>query len=164
MGKLRNLEDLLEFEVKDLYDAEKQLIEALPRMSDKAHDMQLKQALENHLQETRSQLLRLEKIFQILNWENSYKICEPMKGMIEEGQNIIHEEATPETKDAGLIATAQKIEHYEISGYGTAAHFAERLGLTEVYSLLSESLVEEQRADTLLNDLAKNYINAKAMV
>lgn len=163
MSKLKNLEDLFEHELKDLYSAEKQLLEALPKMAKKASDPQLKQAFEKHLKETQGQKERLEQIFGLLDMTAGRLKCKAMEGLITEGEDMIDEEATPETKDAGLIASAQRIEHYEISGYGTAAHFAQRLGKKEVYQLLEQSLGEEQKTDTLLNDLAKSYINQKAM-
>lgn len=163
MSKLKNLEDLFEHELKDLYSAEKQLIEALPKMAKKASDPQLKKAFETHLKETETQRERLDQIFSLLNLSPGRLKCKAMEGLIAEGEDMIDENATAETKDAGLIASAQRIEHYEISGYGTAAHFAERLGKKDVFKLLEQSLNEEQKTDTLLNDLAKSYINQKAM-
>lgn len=163
MAKLKNLEDLFEHELKDLYSAEKQLIQALPKMAKKANDPQLKQAFEKHLQETEGQKERLDKIFEMLSMTPGRLKCKAMEGLIEEGEDMIDENATAETKDAGLIASAQRIEHYEISGYGTAAHFAQRLGKNDVFKLLEQTLNEEQKTDTLLNDLAKSYINQKAM-
>ena len=162
MAKLKNLEDLLEHSIKDLYSAEKQILEALPKMVKKANDPKLKQAFETHLQETEQQKSRIEQIFQLMGLPNSRMKCEAMEGLIKEGEEMIDENATPEVKDAGLIASAQKIEHYEISGYGTAAHFAQRLGKNDIFQLLEQTLNEEQKTDTLLNDLAKGYINQKA--
>jgi ferritin-like metal-binding protein YciE len=161
--KIKNLEDLFIYEIKDLYSAEKQLITALPRMAKQAEDEELKSAFETHLEETRKQKEKLEKVFELLEMKPAAKKCEAMAGLIEEGKELLDEDATPETKDAGLIACAQKIEHYEISGYGTAAHFAERLGYQEVFQILSEILEEEKKTDTILNDLAKSSINEKAM-
>jgi ferritin-like metal-binding protein YciE len=163
MAKLKNLDDLLEHSIKDLYSAEKQALEALPKMAKKANDPQLKKAFETHLQETEQQKNRLEQIFQLLGLPNSRIKCEAMEGLIKESEEMIDENATPEVKDAGLIASAQKMEHYEISGYGTAAHFAQRLGKNDIYKLLEQTLNEEQKTDTLLNNLAKGYINQKAM-
>lgn len=163
MSKLKNLDDLLEHELKDLYSAEKQLLEALPKMAEKANDPKLKEAFESHLEETKVQKERIEKVCEILGISPGRMKCKAMEGLIEEGEDMIDEKATPETKDAGLIASAQRIEHYEISGYGTAAHFAESLGHTEAFQLLSETLKEEQNADTKLNKLAKASINKKAM-
>ena len=163
MSKLKNLEDLFHHELKDLYSAEKQLLEALPKMAEKAQDPKLKSAFETHLEETKAQKERLEKVCELVGISPGRMKCKAMEGLVEEGEDMIDENADPEVKDAGLIASAQRIEHYEISGYGTAAHFAERLGLTEAYALLNETLKEEQKTDTLLNKLAKSYINQKAM-
>jgi ferritin-like metal-binding protein YciE len=162
MSKLKNLEDLFEHELQDLYSAEKQLLEALPKMAEKASDPKLKAAFNKHLEETKEQKQRLEKSFELLGLKPGRVKCEAMAGLVEEGENMIDENATPEVKDAGLIASAQRIEHYEISGYGTAAHFAERLGKKDALKLLQQTLAEEQKTDTLLNDLAKSYINQKA--
>ena len=163
MSKLKNLEELFHHEIKDLYSAEKQLLEALPKMAKKAQDPKLKQAFESHLSETEEQKARLEKVCEILGISPGRTKCKAMEGLIEEGEDMIDENAEPEVKDAGLIASAQRIEHYEISGYGTAAHYAERLGKTDAAKLLRTTLDEEQNADTKLNKLAKGYINQKAM-
>ena len=163
MAKLKNLEDLFEHELQDLYSAEKQLLEALPKMAEKASDAKLKQAFITHLEETKQQKQRLEQAFELCGMKSGRVKCEAMAGLVEEGENMIDENATPEVKDAGLISSAQRIEHYEISGYGTAAHYAERLGKKEVAELLQQTLAEEQKTDTLLNDLAKSSINQKAM-
>ncbi|WP_187260887.1 YciE/YciF ferroxidase family protein [Pontibacter beigongshangensis] len=162
MSKLKNLDELLQHELKDLYSAEKQLLEALPKMAAKASDPKLKQAFESHLEETKVQKERLEKVCDLLGISPGRMKCKAMEGLIEEGEDMIDEKATPETKDAGLIASAQRIEHYEISGYGTAAHFAEFLGHAEAAKILNETLQEEQNADTKLNKLAKSSINRKA--
>lgn len=163
MPKLKNLEELFHHQLKDLYSAEKQLLEALPKMAKKAQDPKLKEAFENHLSETEEQKARLEQVCEMIGISPGRMKCKAMEGLIEEGEDMIHENADPEVKDAGLIAEAQRIEHYEISGYGTAAHYAERLGLKDVARLLNATLQEEQNADTKLNNLAKSYINQKAM-
>jgi ferritin-like metal-binding protein YciE len=163
MPKLKNLEELFHHQLKDLYSAEKQLLEALPKMAKKAQDPKLKEAFENHLAETEEQKARLEQVCEMLGISPGRLKCKAMEGLIEEGEDMIHEDADPEVKDAGLIAEAQRIEHYEISGYGTAHHYAERLGHTEVARILEATLKEEQNADTKLNKLAKGYINQKAM-
>lgn len=162
MAKLKNLEELFQHELKDLYSAEKQLLQALPKMAESATDPKLKEQFEMHLEETRGQKERIEKVCEILGISPGRMKCKAMEGLIEEGSEMIDENAEPEVKDAGLIASAQRIEHYEISGYGTAAHFAERLGHKEAFELLSQTLKEEQNADTKLNKLAKGYINQKA--
>jgi len=163
MSKLKNLEELFHHQLKDLYSAEKQLLEALPKMAKKAHDPKLKAAFEEHLSETEEQKARIEQVCEKLGISPGRMKCKAMEGLIEEGEDMIDENAEPEVKDAGLIAEAQRIEHYEISGYGTAAHYAERLGLADVAKILRTTLDEEQNADTKLNKLAKNSINQKAM-
>ena len=163
MPKLKTLEDLFHHQLKDLYSAEKQLMEALPKMAKKASDPKLKKAFEFHLEETEEQKARLEQVCEILGISPGRMKCKAMEGLIEEGEDMIHEDADADVKDAGLIAEAQRIEHYEISGYGTAAHYAERLGLKDVARILNATLEEEQAADTKLNKLAKGYINQKAM-
>ena len=162
MSKLRSLEDLFHHELKDLYSAEKQLIAALPKMAKAASDERLRQAFEMHLQETEVQKERLEKVCEMVGISPGREKCAAMEGLVEEGSKMIKEDADPETKDAGLIACAQRAEHYEISGYGTAAHFAERLGHMDAAKLLRQTLEEEQATDTKLNELAKSSINAKA--
>ncbi|AKQ45191.1 hypothetical protein TH63_05375 [Rufibacter radiotolerans] len=162
MAKLKTLEDLFEHQLKDLYSAEKQLIEALPKMAKATEDTKLRQAFETHLEETKEQKARLEKVCELVGISPGRIKCKAMEGLVEEGEETIEEDATPEVKDAGLIASAQRIEHYEIAGYGTAAHFAERLGHVEAAQLLRLTLNEEQKTDTLLNKLAKGYINQKA--
>ena len=163
MPKLKTLEDLFHHQLKDLYSAEKQLMEALPKMAKKAKDPKLKQAFESHLHETEEHKARLEQVCEILGISPGRMKCKAMEGLIEEGEDMIHEDADPDVKDAGLIAEAQRIEHYEISGYGTAAHYAERLGMPNVVKILNATLEEEQATDTKLNKLAKGYINQKAM-
>jgi ferritin-like metal-binding protein YciE len=162
-GKLNSLEDLFAEQLKDLYSAETQLVKALPMMAQEANDPRLRQAFETHLQETQNQVARLEQIGRGLNVDLGGHTCKAMQGLVAEGKETLSEDATAEVKDAALIAASQRIEHYEISGYGTARHFAERLGHTEAASLLSQTLQEEQLTDTKLNDLAKGYINQRAM-
>ena len=163
MPKLKTLEDLFHHQLKDLYSAEKQLLEALPKMAKKANDPNLKRAFELHLHETEEQKARLEQVCEILGISPGRMKCKAMEGLIEEGEDMIQEDADADVKDAGLIAEAQRIEHYEISGYGTAVHYAERLGLKDVARILNATLEEEQSADTKLNKLAKGYSNQKAM-
>lgn len=160
---MKNLEELLEHEVQDLYSAESQLVEALPKMAKAANDSKLKKAFEDHLDETKHQKKRLEKVAELLGIDPEGEKCKGMEGLIMEGDKMIKEDADPEVKDAGLIGAAQKVEHYEISGYGTARQFAEMLGKKEVANLLSESLEEEKDADETLTDLAVEKINKMAM-
>lgn len=160
--KLKTLDDLFEMQLKDLYSAETQLVEALPKMAKAAKDGRLRAGFEKHLRETENQVARLEQIGQALGLKLSGHTCKAMKGLIAEGQETMAEDATDEVMDAALIAAAQRVEHYEISGYGTAAHYAERLGHAQAAGLLRATLEEEQMTDTKLNELAINYINQKA--
>ncbi|TGE16613.1 YciE/YciF ferroxidase family protein [Hymenobacter elongatus] len=161
--KLKTLDDLYEMQLKDLYSAEKQLVKALPQMAAAAKDGRLRAGFEHHLRETENQVARLEKIGKAMELDLGGHTCKAMQGLIAEGQETMSERATDEVMDAALIAASQRIEHYEISGYGTAAHFAERLGHSDAATLLRQTLAEEQLTDTKLNELAKNYINQKAM-
>lgn len=160
--KMLSLEDLLHHELRDLYSAETQLIEALPKMEEAAHDPALKEAFRQHLGETRAQHQRLEEIGQILNIDMTGEKCQAMAGLVKEGEEIIKSKSNPEVRDAGLVGAAQRVEHYEIAGYGTANNFAIQLGLTEVSALLSATEDEEKMADEKLNNLAKGGINEKA--
>ncbi|HEX8429062.1 ferritin-like domain-containing protein [Hymenobacter sp.] len=160
--KLETLDDLFEMQLKDLYSAENQLVKALPLMAEASKDGRLRRGFERHLRETEAQVTRLDKIAKDLELDLSGHTCKAMEGLIAEGQETMSENATEEVMDAALIAASQRIEHYEISGYGTAAHFADRLGYADAAGLLRQSLEEEQLTDTKLNDLAKNYINQKA--
>jgi ferritin-like metal-binding protein YciE len=151
-----------ERKLKDLYSAEKQLLEALPKMAKNAQDPKLKAAFEKHLKETEVQKQRIEQVCEMIGISPGRTKCKAMEGLVEEGEGMIEEDADPDVKDAGLIASAQRVEHYEIAGYGTAAHYAERLGHTAAAKLLRQTLDEEQATDTALNNLAKGYINKKA--
>lgn len=161
--KMKNLEDLLHEQLRDLYSAEKQIIASLPKVAKAASNAKLKKAFEDHLEETKEQKNRLEKIGKLLDIKIDGEMCEATKGLVDECKDMIDINAVDEVRDAGLIACAQRIEHYEISGYGTARHYAEKLGFTEVMNLLKETLEEEQNADTSLNDLAKSKVNKEAM-
>jgi ferritin-like metal-binding protein YciE len=160
--KLETLDDLFELQLKDLYSAETQLVKALPLMAEKAKDGRLRAGLTKHLHETEKQVQRLERIGQKMGLAPGGHTCKAMAGLIAEGQETMSAQAMPEVMDAALIAAAQRIEHYEIAGYGTAAHYADRLGSTQAAALLLQTLDEEQLTDTKLNDLAKNYLNQKA--
>ncbi|MFU8802760.1 MAG: ferritin-like domain-containing protein [Bradymonadaceae bacterium] len=162
--KIDSFERLFVHTLKDLYSAEQQIIKALPKMEKAASTPQLKEAFQNHLDETKVQLERLKKIFEHLDFSPTGHVCEGIKGIIEEGKEIIQMEGIPsEVKDAALIEVAQKVEHYEIAGYGTAAHFAELLGDREAAQLLGETLEEEKKTDKKLNKLAKNIVNKQAI-
>lgn len=162
MKELKNLEDLLAHEIQVLYDGEKMLLAGLKKMAKKATNPELKEVFEMHLEESKQHVERLELAAKRLKVSPDGDSNPSMKGLIAEGEKVMHKDVNPETLDATLIAAAQKIEHYEISGYGTAAHYAEELGFHEVAGILRQTLSEEQAADTKLNDLAKTKINIKA--
>jgi ferritin-like metal-binding protein YciE len=158
-----SLHDLLLHELNDLYDAEKQLVAALPKMAEAAHDPQLKHAFREHLAETQNHMTRLEDCFHLLNTEAERQTCDGMKGLIMEGEHIIKGKMRASVKDAALIAAGQRVEHYEIAGYGTAHTFAEMMEHTQVAELLQKTLDEEGKADKLLTKIAKT-VNSKANV
>jgi ferritin-like metal-binding protein YciE len=162
MDKLKNLEELFHHELKDLYSAESQIIDALPKMAENANDSQLKNSFQMHLEQTRQQKERLNEIGSILGIELDGHKCDAMAGIVKEGQGLMHEKANPATKDAGLIAAAQKIEHYEIASYGTARYYAMMLGNQKVASMLEQTLNEEKATDQKLNALAENKINIES--
>jgi ferritin-like metal-binding protein YciE len=147
---LKSLDDLLVHELEDIYSAEHQLIDALPKMAEAASSPQLKKAFEQHKEKTERQAERLEQAFAKLGVKPEEKMCKGMQGLIEEGQEIISEDAEPAVKDAALIGAAQKVEHYEVSAYGTARTFAETLGKDDVASLLQTTLEEEAHTDERL--------------
>jgi ferritin-like metal-binding protein YciE len=159
--KLESLHDLFVDELKDLYNAEVQLTKALPKMAKAASSEDLRTAFEDHLTETEQQVKRLETIFKQLEANPKGKKCKAMAGLIEEGKEIIEEDAEDAVKDAALIAAAQRVEHYEIAGYGTVRTYAQLLGLDEASNLLQETLDEEASADKKLTELAQN-INVEA--
>jgi ferritin-like metal-binding protein YciE len=156
-----NLHELFVDELKDIYDAEKQLTKALPKMAKAADSEDLRAGFEEHLEITRMQVNRLEEIFKSLGMAARGKPCEGMKGLIEEGQEMMQELEQGPTLDAALIASAQKVEHYEIASYGTLATFAEILGLQDAKDLLGQTLDEEKEADEKLTQVA-GQINFEA--
>jgi ferritin-like metal-binding protein YciE len=159
--KLASLEDLFLDQLRDIYHAEGQLIKALPKMA-RAATEELRGAFEHHLDQTRRQSERLERIFEALGRKPKAKKCAAMEGLIEEGKELMREDAAAEVLDAGLIAAAQKVEHYEIAAYGTLAAWADRLGFPSAVNLLRETLAEEKEADQKLNALARGKVNAQA--
>jgi len=159
--KLETLHDLFLNELRDLYSAENQLTKALPKMAKAASSNDLRTAFEQHLRETEMQVQRLEKIFTQLEESPKGKKCKAMAGLIEEGKEMIDEDASAAVKDAGLIAAAQRVEHYEIAGYGTVRTYAELLGFDDVAGLLQQTLDEESACDEKLTELAQN-INIEA--
>jgi len=171
---MNQLRDLLKHEIKDLYSAEEQIIEALPKMIEKANNRNLKKALQDHLEVTRKQKGRLDDALEALDEEREEgkgvlgllkgeQKCLAMEGLISEGEKLMKEDMSPEVSDAAIIAAAQKIEHYEISSYGTARTYAQELNLDEVEDLLQETLDEEYEADDLLTQLAESRVNLRAI-
>jgi ferritin-like metal-binding protein YciE len=159
---MKSLEDLYVEELKDLYDAEHQILEALPKLAQAASAARLKAAFEQHQKQTEGQVKRLEQIFKERGESPNGKKCKGVAGLIAEGQELLKEEAEPEVLDAGLIAAAQKVEHYEIAGYGTVRTYAQLLGETKAAQLLQETLDEEGETDKKLTTLAEGSINKKA--
>lgn len=159
---MNSFRDLYENELADVYDAEQQLVKALPKMAEAASAPQLKRAFEDHLEQTRAQARRIEQIYQNLGDKPKSRTCKAMKGLIDEGADMINADAQPAIVDAGLIAAAQRVEHYEISAYGTARAFAEVVGDDEGARLLQQTLNEEKQTDQKLNELAKGLINPEA--
>jgi ferritin-like metal-binding protein YciE len=160
---MKTLEDLFEHQLKDLYSAENQLIKALPKMAEKATDTDLKAIFKNHYHETMEQKSRLETICKELNITPSGEKCKAMAGLIKEARNFISEASSEEVMDAGLIAKAQRVEHYEISGYGTAVRFAKELGHRDIAKRLQVTLDEVYEADNELDKIAENRLNKKAI-
>ena len=160
--KLETLEDLLVSELRDLYSAENQLIKALPKMAKAASSEDLKSAFEEHLEQTREQASRLEKIAKRLGITLRGKKCVAMEGLIEEGKEHMSEDAEPDVMDAMLIAAAQKVEHYEMAGYGCARTWARQLGHNDAADLLQTTLDEEGDTDKRLTEIAESYVNEAA--
>jgi ferritin-like metal-binding protein YciE len=162
MAELTTLRDALLEEVKDLYDAEKQLVKALPKMAKGAASDDLRTALENHLEETRNHVTRLEQVFEQLDERPKGKHCAGIAGIIEEGSEALEQDAHEPVMDAMIIASGQRAEHYEIAAYGTVIAWAEALELDEVSDLLNQTLDEEKAADEKLTQLAEAGINKAA--
>jgi len=160
--KLKTLDDLLIKELRDLYSAEKQMIKALPKMAKAANSEALQDAFTEHLEVTKEHARRLETIFESLNVSSRGPKCAAMEGLVEEGDEMMKEEAAPAVMDAGLIGAAQRAEHYEIAGYGVARTFARLLGHDKVADALQETLDEEGDAHKKLTQLAESEINVEA--
>jgi ferritin-like metal-binding protein YciE len=157
----KELKDLYIDELKDLYSAENQLVKALPKMAKAASSNELRQGFEEHLEQTKGHVQRLEKIFKSLDESPKGKKCAGMEGLVKEGSEVIDEDFEGALMDAALIGAAQRVEHYEIAAYGTVCEFAQILGLNQQASLLKETLDEEKETDEKLTDLAKE-INVQA--
>jgi ferritin-like metal-binding protein YciE len=162
--EFNSLQELFEHDLKDLYDAEQRLVDALPKMAEKASDSTLKKAFSDHLKQTEVHVERLEEIFSKLGKDPEGIKCAAMVGLISEGDEIIDATGDPDVLDAALIGAAQKVEHYEIASYGTARTFARRLGNSYVAELLQQTLDEEGDADKKLTNIAEKKVNPAATV
>jgi len=160
--EMSNLQDLLVENLKDLYSAETQLLKALPRVAKKVENDQLRQALEMHVKETEGQVKRLEQVLGKMGEKTSGKVCHGMKGLLEEAKEMMSEDADADVIDAGLIVDCQKVEHYEIAGYGSAVTFAKLLGDEESARILAQTLEEEKATDQKLTQIAESTINVQA--
>ena len=161
--KLSSLQDLLVEQVQDVYDAETKLTEALPKMEKAATSLDLKAAFHKHLQETKGHVERLEEVFGLLGLKPKKKTCLAMKGLLEEGEETMKEDAEPEVLDAALIAAAQRVEHYEMAAYGTMRTYAKLLKETKCEKLFEATLAEEKATDESLTFLAENMVNLAAV-
>jgi ferritin-like metal-binding protein YciE len=159
--KINSLHDLYVDQLRDLYDAENQLIKALPKMAEASSSDELREGFEEHLEQTRGHVQRLEQIFERLGEKPKGKKCKAMEGLIKEGSETLEEEMQEDTKDAGIIAAAQRVEHYEIAAYGTVRTWADLLGRDDDANLLQQTLEEEKETDQTLTHLAEN-INVQA--
>ncbi len=160
--KLNTLADLLHHELKDLYSAENQLVKALPKMAKAATNAELKAGFEEHCEQTKGHVERLDQIAEKLGLKLGGHKCKAMEGLVEEGAELISEDAEESVKDAGLIGAAQRVEHYEMAGYGTARALATHLGHNDVADILGETLEEEKETDAKLTELAETAVNAEA--
>jgi ferritin-like metal-binding protein YciE len=161
-AKQKELDDLFLEGLKDVYTVEKQILRALPKMAKAAQSDELRQAMERHVEETRGQVERLNRVFEMAGKRPTGKKCPAIEGMIEEAQEVMQEFKGSDALDAGLIADAQSVEHYEITRYGTLRTWAQQLGMQDAARLLDETLAEEKRTDELLTQLAESMINRKA--
>ncbi len=162
--KLNSMKDLYKEQLQDLYDAEHQILKALPEMIECASAKELKNAFQEHHRQTQHQVKRLEQIFNEMGEKPQGEKCKAMEGIIKEAEHIIKEKGEPEVLDAALIASVQRVEHYEIAGYGTAKTYARMLGHNQAAHLLEETLQEEKKTDHMLTELAESKINARAAV
>jgi ferritin-like metal-binding protein YciE len=162
--KMKTMHDLFVHELRDLHSAEKQLTKALPKMAKAATSEDLRQAFESHLEETEGHLERLEEILEQLELPTRGPKCKAMEGLIEEGKEILEEDIEGQVRDAALIAAAQRVEHYEIAGYGCARTFAQQLGHDRIAEKLQQTLDEEKAADEKLNEIALQHVNEEAAV
>jgi len=159
---VKNLKDMFVDLLQDAYSAETQLVEALPKMAGAAQSSELKAGFQQHLAETKNQVKRLEQVGKLVSADLDENTCEAMEGLVEEGEEIIDMDADPDAKDAGLIASAQKVEHYEIATYGTLCSWAKQLGMQDAANILGQTLNEEKATDEKLTRLAESMVNRKA--
>jgi ferritin-like metal-binding protein YciE len=157
------LRELFIHELQDLYSAEQQILKALPKMAAAANSPDLRDAFQSHLAQTKDQIKRLDSIFEELDESPKGKTCKGMEGLVEEGSEIVSENAESAVKDAGLIVAAQKVEHYEIAGYGSVCVFAGLLGLPNIKQLLKQTMAEEEEADKKLTRIAEGIVNVEAL-
>jgi ferritin-like metal-binding protein YciE len=162
MGEVATLQDLFVKELSDIYSAEKQILKALPKMAKAASAPELRQAFEKHLKQTEGQVDRLDRVFKTIGETPKRIKCKGMEGLIEEGEEIIKDKGEPSVVDAGLIAAAQRVEHYEIAAYGTVRNYAETLGEDDAAQLLQETLDEEGETDKKLTQIAVTTVNPAA--
>jgi len=159
---MENLQDLLKEDLKDVLHAENQILKALPKMIKAASNEDLQEAMEQHLEETKEHVNRVEQVMEMLGMTIKGKPCKAMQGIIEEGKEVMSEDADEDVMDAALIGAAQKVEHYEIATYGTLCTYAELLGLKDAKRLLGQNLEEEKKTDQKLSELAEAVINLEA--
>ena len=162
LAKVKSLDDLFVNLLKDIYYAEKQILKALPKMAKSADSAELEEAFLHHLEETKGQVERLEQVFALCELKPVGKTCPAIKGILEEGQEMMKEAETPDVLDAGMIADAQAVEHYEIARYGTLIAWANQLGMRDAAALLQETLDQEYTADRTLSELAEGRLNREA--
>jgi len=161
--KITNMEDLFNNQLEDLYDAEQRLVKALPKMAEASSSSELRAAFENHLEETKGHAGRLEQVFNHIGRKPKAKTCDAMKGLIEEGEDVISSIERSSLRDAGLIAAANRVEHYEIAAYGSAKAFAGMLGFQTSVDTLERTLEEEKAADHKLTQIAESMVNQGAL-
>lgn len=162
--RLASLQDLLVEQLHDIYSAEKQVVQSLPTLVEAAQAPRLQDAFKKHLLVTERQVNRLERAFRYLHTSARERVCEGMQGLLAEERKLLAEEANPSVRDAGLIAAAQRVEHYEIAAYGTVRTIASQLGLNHIAQLLDQTLTEEKEADRLLSEIAEAQVNLTAQV
>ena len=159
---MKSMDDLLLSFVQDVYYAERQILKALPKMAKAAENEELKKALTEHREETQGHVERLQQVFEMLGKRARGQTCEAINGIVEEGEEVIHEFEQGSVRDAGILANAQAVEHYEMARYGTLVAWAKASGLNDAVKILQQTLDEEKKADTLLNKIANSTLNKQA--